>query len=74
MTVKLLFLLTFMTFYITTISTVFFATGYVKDKLDVINSIKGWSYIVEIAILIFSLESFLEDGDYMKMASLQQNL
>lgn len=52
--VKLLFLLTFMTFYITTISTVFFATGYVKDKLDVINSIKGWSYIVEIAILIFS--------------------
>ena len=52
--VKLLFLLTFMTFYITTISTVFFATGYVKDRLDVINSIKGWSYIVEIVILIFS--------------------
>lgn len=52
--VKLMFVLTFLTFYITTISTVFLASGYVKDRLDLINSIKGISYIVEIVILFFT--------------------
>lgn len=52
--VKLLFFLTFLTFYFTTVSTVFFTTGHVKDRLDIVNSIKGLSYVVEILILIFA--------------------
>ena len=52
--VRLLFFLTFLTFYFTTVSTVFFATGHVKDRLDIVNSIKSLSYIVEILILVFA--------------------
>lgn len=51
--VRLLFLLTFSAFYLTTISTVFLATGYVKDRLDLVNMVKGISYIIEIIVLIF---------------------
>lgn len=56
--VKIMFALTFLTFYITTISTVFLAVGYVKDRLDLVNSIKGVSYIVEIVILVFTFIIF----------------
>lgn len=52
--IKILFVLTFAAFYITTLTTVFYATGYVKDRLDLVNGIKGISYIVEIALLMFT--------------------
>ena len=50
--VKLLFLLTFISFYLTTISTVFVSAAYVKDRLDVYNLIKVAAYFLQIATLV----------------------
>ena len=51
--VKILFLLTFVTFYISTITTAYAATAYVKDCLEVYNTSRVLSYIVEIGTLLF---------------------
>lgn len=68
--VKIMFALTFLTFYITTISTVFLAVGYVKDRLDLVNSIKGVSYIVEMVILAFTFIIFKPRVWYVGIALL----
>lgn len=50
--VKILFLLTFISFFLTTISTVFVSAAYVKDRLDIYNSIKVVAYFIQAATLI----------------------
>lgn len=50
--VKLLFIISFLTFYIKTLSTVYIASGHVKNRIDVVNIVRGISYISEIIILI----------------------
>ena len=49
--VKIMFVLTFLAFYISTVSTVYLATGYVKDRLDLVNAFRGISYLLELAII-----------------------
>ncbi len=51
--VKLLFLLSFFTFYVTAMTTVFAATGYVKDRLDIVNGLRCLGYVAEIIVLVF---------------------
>ena len=50
--VKILFLLTFISFFLTTLTTVFVSSSYVKDKLEVYNSIKVVAYFIQAATLI----------------------
>lgn len=59
MDVKLLFLLTFLTFYISSASTAYGATAYIKNRIDIYNIVKVLSYLSEIAVLVFSFLLFL---------------
>lgn len=52
--IKLLFLLTFVTFYISTVTTAYAETAYVKDCLEIYNAIMFFSYFIEICILIIT--------------------
>lgn len=67
--VKLLFLLTFLAFYMTTMSTVYTTVAYVKDRLDFSNIIKAISYIVEALVLIVCFLSFTPFVWYVGLAS-----
>ena len=67
--VKLLFLLTFAAFYFTTVSTAFSAIGYVKDRIDLLNIIKIFSYIVEVLIIVFCFILFTPKVSYMGLAT-----
>lgn len=57
--VKLLFVLSGVTFCITTSFSVFSSSAYIKNQLDKVNIFKGLSYIAEafILILLFSLSN-----------------
>lgn len=68
--VKLLFLLTFLSFYLTTMSTIYTTTAYVKDRLDLSNLIKILSYIIEALILIFCFAMLRPFVWYVGIASL----
>ncbi len=50
--VKLLFLYTFIAFFLTTCSTAFSATAYVKDKLNIYNIVRTLSYVSQIFVLL----------------------
>lgn len=67
--VKLLFLLTFFAFFLTTINTVFNASAYVKDHLDFANMIKVASYLAEACILLFCFIVFDASVWYVGLAS-----
>ena len=56
--VKLLFLLTGISFSITTAFSVFSSSAYIKNQLDKTNIFKGLSYIVEAIILIIMFYMF----------------
>jgi len=68
--VKILFLLTFFAFFITTISTVFDASAYVKDHLDYANAIKVLSYATEACIFLFCFLFFDSSVWYVGVASI----
>lgn len=68
--VKILFLLTFLTFYVSTVTTAYAATAYVKNCLEVYNAVKAVSYIVEIGILIFSFYFFEDKVWFVGVATL----
>lgn len=68
--VQLLFLLTFASFYLTTLSTIFSATAYVKDKLGILNVIKCMSYIAEAFVLLGCYICFRPYIWYVGLASL----
>ena len=72
--VKILFLLSFISFFINTISTVFTATGYIKDKIEILNIIKTTSYIVEMIVLIFCFWIIEPSTWYVGLASLSMAL
>ncbi|MCR4805821.1 MAG: lipopolysaccharide biosynthesis protein [Clostridia bacterium] len=50
--VKLLFLLVFLNFWLTTVSTAFSAAGHIRNKLDTVGAFKVLSYVCEAAVLI----------------------
>lgn len=50
--VKILFVFCFFSFFVTTVSTAYTASGHIKDRIDIINIIKAISYLYEIIILI----------------------
>lgn len=56
--VEILFLLTGITFSITTAFTVFSASAYIKNQLDKVNIFKGISYVVEAIFLIILFSIF----------------
>lgn len=67
--VKALFLLTFVGFFFTTTSTAFSAIGYVKDRIDILNSIKILSYLMEILIIAFCFIILTPKVWYMGLAT-----
>lgn len=50
--VKLLFLFTFIAFWITTVCSVFGCAGYVKDRMDLKGIFKSLSYLTDAVVLI----------------------
>lgn len=68
--VKLLFLLTFFAFFLSTLATVFNASAYVKDHLDYANIIKVSAYITEAFVLIFCFIAFDASIWYVGLASI----
>ena len=52
LSVKLLFLLVFINFFLTTVKTVFNSTAYIKNRLDINGFVRFWGYIVEILLYI----------------------
>lgn len=68
--VKLLFLLTFFSFFLTTITTVFNASAFVKDHLDYANVIKVVAYIMEAIILLFCFVMFDASVWYVGVAAI----
>lgn len=72
--VKILFLLSFMAFFINTISTVFMSTGYIKDRIDLVNILKTYSYIIEIIILVICFWLIEPNVWYIGLSSLSMAL
>lgn len=72
--VKLLFLLTFLGFYLTEIGAVFGLTGYVKNRLDIVQMIRGLSYVLDIVLLIFCYFVIKPHIWYMGLAAVLVNL
>ncbi len=72
--VKWLFSTCFVSFFINTISTVFLATGHVKDRMETINLIRTGSYFVEIAVLIFGFWVMRPSVWYVGLSSLCMSL
>lgn len=68
--IKTLFVLIFMTFYVKTISTVYLASGYVVDRLDLVNLVKVLSYVTEIVLLIFCYTIFRPNVWYVGLGTL----
>lgn len=56
--VKILFLLVFINFWITTVFSVFGSASYIKNKLDVVGVFKGISYITEALVLVITYVLF----------------
>lgn len=56
--VKILFLLTFASFFLTTISTVFVSFAYIKDKLEIYNLVKVIAYFFQFITLILCFNFF----------------
>ena len=50
--VKILFLLVFLNFWLTTISTAFSAAGHILNKLDTVGLFKTISYVCEVIVLL----------------------
>ena len=67
--VKLLFLLSFLSFFLSTITTVFTASAYIKDHLDYVYAIKLFAYISETIILLFCFAVFDVSVWYVGVAS-----
>ncbi len=58
LSVKLLFLLVFINFFLTTVKTVFNSTAYIKNRLDINGFVRFWGYIVEILLYIIVFRFF----------------
>ncbi len=68
--VKILFLLTFLGFWVTTVFSVFGCVGYVKDRMDLKGIFKTLSYITEAAALIVCYVLFPSRILYMGIGTL----
>ena len=68
--VKLLFLLTFFAFFMTSMTTAFNSITYIKDRIDLLNLVKVFSYITEILIFVFCFLQFTARVWYLGFASL----
>lgn len=56
--VKTLFFIVFISFFITTISSPFTTAAYIKNKLDIVGIIKILSYIINAAIMVVLFQNF----------------
>ena len=72
--VKILFLLSFIYFFVNTISTVFTASSYIKNKVEILSIIKTVSYVVETIVLFFCFWVIEPETWYVGMASLSMAL
>ena len=68
--VKLLFLLTFLSFSVNLISTVYSTTAYVKNRLDIANIIRVFAYLVEALIVLLLFCVFKPHIWYVSIATL----
>lgn len=53
MDVKLLFLFIFISFFVSSVLSVFSCAAYIQNKLDIVGVFRGLSYIAEAAVLVF---------------------
>lgn len=67
--VKILFFITFLVFFVSTISTVFFVAPYIRNRLDLHNAIKLVSYILQFLFLIISFKFLTPHIWYVSLAS-----
>lgn len=58
--VKMLFAFVFISFWITTVFSVFGSAAYIKNKLDITGAFKGLSYLAEALALLFLYKCFPE--------------
>ncbi len=63
--VKLLFLMVFINFWITTVFTAYSACAYVKNRLDIAGFFKGVSYLTEALILLILYRAFTARVSYV---------
>lgn len=56
--VKILFIIVFLSFFITTISSPFTTGAFIKNKLDIVGIVKIISYIIEAGILVLLFTCF----------------
>ncbi|MGN0169699.1 MAG: lipopolysaccharide biosynthesis protein [Lachnospiraceae bacterium] len=56
--IKILFLLVFINFWITTVFSVYGSASYIKNKLDAVGVFKGISYITEALVLVITYVLF----------------
>lgn len=58
---NILFLLTLMSFYLTSINSAYTATSYIKERMDLFNKIRVVGYVGQIVILVGCLVCFTPD-------------
>lgn len=68
--VKILFLISFLSFLITTISSPFTSAAYIKNKLDVVGFIKILSYVVNAGIMVFLFRALSPELWFVGIGSL----
>ncbi len=72
--IKLLFISTFFTFYITTINTVFTAASYIRNRIYLLNLVKVLGYLTEIVILVICYGYFKVSVWYVGLASMGMSM
>ena len=68
--VKILFVIVFLNFCVTTITTPFSASSYIKDRLDIAGLIKILSYIIDAAIMVILFMNLTPQVWYVGIGSL----
>lgn len=68
--VKILFMIVFVSFFITTISSPFTTAAYIKNKLDIVGGIKILSYIINATIMVILFQNFKSSVWFVGIGSL----
>lgn len=68
--IKILFLIVFLTFVVTTMTTPFSAAAFIKNKLDIVGIIKILGYIADAGVLILLFSIFKPNVFFVGLGSL----
>ena len=70
LSVKVLFVVVFISFSITCISTAFTVSAYIKNRLDLVGLFKTLSYLIEVVLLVFLFKKFEAQIWYVGIAQI----